>query len=201
MAMIGDRLAHPGTQEAEVFAGEGEPGPSEFKGVRDRLDAGVGAGLIGVAARCAGHADAADSGAGRLDPHAASDGDRARKAANAGGRLARLRELLKFRGVGPEGHCRPALLVAVSGVCAPANRSRITTCTTPERSTMATATWKPSARHLASAACAAFIAVSGVSKRRGVRGPDPPRRRCRRQEGGGRRSWQVLWAWQEFLGG
>ena len=34
-----------------------------------------------------------------------------------------------------------ALLVATSTVCAPAKRSRISACRTPERSTTATATW------------------------------------------------------------
>src|SRR5437588_11062383 len=58
-----------------------------------------------------------------------------------------------------------ALLAAASTVCGPAKRSRNRTCVIPERSTTATLTWKPSARHLASAACAAFKAVSGVRER------------------------------------
>src|SRR6476659_7873096 len=73
---------------------------SELDSVAHRIDAGLGAGFVRLAARRARDTDAPNERACRLDHHAAAEDDHARKRAQSGLRHAGLADADKVAGVG-----------------------------------------------------------------------------------------------------
>jgi hypothetical protein len=83
--------------------------PVEIQLVAHRVDAGLGAGIVGVAARPARHADRTDQRTAGLDQQAAAEHHRARQIADAGLRRALLAGGGKLRGVDAKAHRGPGL--------------------------------------------------------------------------------------------